>query len=285
MSAVALVALAAALVCWPSRAVPRRLRAAMPGPECEAGPPGRRRWRTVGAPAVDRLPDGVPVVAAGVLGELAAGLGGVVAGLVLGLVVVRARRSARDLRARVETAAGLAEALGAFAAELRTGAPPALAARAAARDHTGLGARALSLVAATATLGGDVPAALRRAAPAARSREGSGARELGRFADAWSLAERHGIGLADLAGAVAIDLRARSRFIGALRAQVAGPRATAAVLAMLPVLGVLLGEGVGAHPWRVLSGSVVGQVLLVVGVTLLGAGMEWTERLIAGVSR
>jgi len=70
-----------------------------------------------------------------------------------------------------------------------------------------------------------------------------------------------------------------------VQAQVAGPRATATVLGALPVLGVLLGEGIGAHPWAVLSGTVVGQALLVVGVVLLGAGIEWTERIVVGVTR
>jgi tight adherence protein B len=111
------------------------------------------------------------------------------------------------------------------------------------------------------------------------------AEHLDRLAGAWALAERHGIALAGPAAAVAHDLRARSRLAGGLRARLAGPRATAAVLAGLPVLGVLLGEGIGARPWAVLTAAGVGQVLLVVGVGLVCAGLAWTERIVAGVTR
>jgi tight adherence protein B len=139
----------------------------------------------------------------------------------------------------------------------------------------------MALVGATAHLGGDVPAALR----AARAREPVVAEHLDRLAGAWALAERHGIALAGPAAAVARDLRVRARVAGGLRARLAGPRATAAVLAGLPVLGLLLGEGIGARPWAVLTGGLIGQVLLVVGVGLVCAGLAWTERIVAGVAR
>jgi tight adherence protein B len=223
----------------------------------------------------------VPALGGLVLAAVLAGPGGAAATLVLGAVLLRSRRARRHERARTETTTGLAEGFAAFAAELRAGHPPASAAAAAGRDAGSAARRALARVEATARLGGDVPAALREQA----TTDPLAGPHLVRLADAWSLAERHGIGLAGLAEAVAEDLRARSRFAGRLAAQLAGPRTTAAVLAALPGIGLLLGQLVGAHPFGVLTGSAVGQVLLVVGAVLVAAGLEWSRRLIAGVVR
>jgi tight adherence protein B len=268
-AAVALVLVAAALVCWPPPRVALRLTGR------ERPPSGLLR---LSAPARRR---GLLLPGAGLAGALLAGPGGAVAALVLAATLHRHRRAARAERERASATAGLAEALASFAAEVRAGAPPAGAAAAAGTDAHPAAARVMALVGATAHLGGDVPAALR----AARSREPAAAEHLDRLAGAWALAEQHGIALAGPAGAVAEDLRARARAAGGLRARLAGPRATAAVLAGLPVLGVLLGEGIGARPTAVLTGGVVGQVLLVVGVGLVCAGLAWTERIVAGVAR
>jgi tight adherence protein B len=59
----------------------------------------------------------------------------------------------------------------------------------------------------------------------------------------------------------------------------AGPRASAAVLAGLPVFGVLLGELSGARPLHVLVGTAEGQVLLVLGAVFLASGLWWTKRI------
>jgi tight adherence protein B len=59
----------------------------------------------------------------------------------------------------------------------------------------------------------------------------------------------------------------------------AGPRASAAVLAGLPAVGLLLGEAMGVQPLRVLSTTGTGQTLLVVGTGLLCAGVLWSARL------
>jgi tight adherence protein B len=48
---------------------------------------------------------------------------------------------------------------------------------------------------------------------------------------------------------------------------------------------MVLGQLVGAHPLGVLTGTGVGQVLLVVGAALVSAGLEWSRRLTAGVLR
>ena len=266
---VALVLVAGAALVWPPAGAPGRLRALTPVP---AGP---------ARVAVSRVPAVVPVLAGLAVAALFAGIGGAVAAVVLGAVLLRGRRARRAERARTETTAGLAEGLAAFAGELRAGHPPASAAAAAGRDAGTAARRALARVEATARLGGDVPAALREQAIS----DPLAGPHLLRLADAWSLADRHGIGLAALAEAVAEDLRARARFAGRLGAQLAGPRTTAAVLAALPGIGLVLGQLVGAHPFGVLTGTGVGQVLLVVGAALVAAGLEWSRRLTAGVVR
>jgi tight adherence protein B len=53
------------------------------------------------------------------------------------------------------------------------------------------------------------------------------------------------------------------------------------VLAALPVLGVLLGEGIGAGPWHVLTGTSSGLALLVLGTGLACAGILWSGRITA----
>jgi tight adherence protein B len=84
--------------------------------------------------------------------------------------------------------------------------------------------------------------------------------------------------------AVRRDLDHRARAAGRLTAALAGPRATAAVLAALPLVGLLLGQAVGAAPWRVLTGSVAGQVLLVLGSGLACIGVIWSARLVGKVA-
>jgi tight adherence protein B len=65
---------------------------------------------------------------------------------------------------------------------------------------------------------------------------------------------------------------------------VAAPQASALLLAGLPLLGLAMGSGVGADPWGVLTGTPVGQVLLVSGCALEVAGIAWTRRLVHRVA-
>ncbi|MDD7941716.1 type II secretion system F family protein [Actinomycetospora lutea] len=266
---VVLALVAAALATWPAPSAARRL----------ATPATPRRGRPALSGLLRRR--AVLLPGAAVLGLGVAGVGGALAAVVLAATLSRHRAAAGAERERTAATGALAEALSSFAAEIRAGAPPATAAASAGADAHPAAARVMTLLGATAHLGGDVPAALR----AARTREPALGAHLDRLAGAWALADRHGIALAGPAGAVAHDLRARARMAGGLRARLAGPRATAAVLAGLPVLGLLLGEGIGARPWAVLTGGLVGQGLLVVGVGLVCAGLAWTERIVAGVTR
>jgi tight adherence protein B len=59
----------------------------------------------------------------------------------------------------------------------------------------------------------------------------------------------------------------------------AGARTTAAVLAGLPVLGVCLGQMIGADPLHFLFSGGAGGWLLVVGVMLACCGLLWSDRI------
>jgi tight adherence protein B len=274
----AFAALGAAALSWPVAVGRARL-----------GRP-RARWTATtvrpGAQprAAHRFPIVLMVVAAGGGALLAGPAGALAAALASGTATAR-WRAGRERRDGAAAAAGLADALAVLVAELRAGAQAGDAAGAAAADgHPDTG-RALSAAAAAVRIGGDVPAVLRNAsstmpAVAAQLRPG-----LGSLAHAWSLADRHGIPLADLLDAVRADTEERVRFAADVQARLAGPRATAAVLAGLPLLGLALGQAVGGAPVRVLGQTGVGQLLLVLGSCLACAGVLWSARLVAGAVR
>ncbi|MEV6607251.1 type II secretion system F family protein [Kutzneria sp. NPDC051319] len=234
-----------------------------------AARPTRRRWR------LPRPTNTMLAVVGAVVGWCVLGPGGAVANAVLCTTCWRRWHSRRRLRLRTQAAEGMVGALGAMVAELRVGAHPATAAERAAIDADPLAARAMSTVANTARLGGDVDRALVRSA----STEPSLAGVLGQVGRAWRLAARHGLPLAEVLDSVRRDLDQRLQFTRQVHARMAGPRASAAVLAALPELGVLLGEAIDAHPLHVLSDTPVGQLLLTVGALLICAGVIWSAKL------
>lgn len=270
--------LAAATLCWPAGASRGRLTELR-----------RTRWQLPRGAAssawVKQRCLLLSTLAAGVGALLAGPGGGLAAAMMTGTANAR-WRAGRDHKAAATAAIGLSDALGVLVAELRAGAHPSDAASAAvagssdgAPDGVPKGAaatRALSAAAAAARLGGDVPGALRISGPAQLRPW------LDRLAVAWSLADRYGIPLADLLDAVRSDTEQRVRFAAEVQARLAGPRATAAVLAGLPLLGVVLGHAVGAAPLRVLSETSAGQGLLVIGTGLACAGVLWSARLMSG---
>jgi tight adherence protein B len=232
--------------------------------------------RTSGRSTVARALPATAVTAAGaVAGLLALGPAGALVGGAAGVLWRRRQERARRDRAAATTTAALADALDRITEELRAGAHPATALRGVVADAEP--ARAVLGPAATAAaLGEGVGAAI--AAEAARRPEVD--RPLRQVAGAWTLAEQHGVPLADLLAGVHADLRWRLAYTGRVGAALAGPRATAAVLTGLPVLGILLGELVGAAPLQVLRGGVLGQVLVVCGVGLAAAGAAWAEAIL-----
>lgn len=104
---------------------------------------------------------------------------------------------------------------------------------------------------------------------------------LKRLGTGWMLSRRHGVAFTPLIDALAEEI-AQVLISDARRAgEVAGPRMSGYVMAGLPVMGLLLGAGMGADPVGVLLGTSIGRVLLVVGVVLTCAGLLWSARIVA----
>ena len=180
----------------------------------------------------------------------------------------RTRRQARALEAQV------VEACEAVASGLRAGLAPERVLVGASREL------AVLRPAATADrLGGDVPSALRTAAATA------GASRLAMLAAAWDVAQRSGAGLADAVTRIAAAVRADQGRSRQVDAALAGARSTARLFAVLPILGVALGSGMGTDPVAVLTTSPAGAWALCLGTALAVAGLVWVERLADGAVR
>ena len=106
-----------------------------------------------------------------------------------------------------------------------------------------------------------------------------GAEGLRRIAACWRVGSGTGAGLADALDRVADGLRREQALRRQVGAELAGPRATARLLAALPVAGILLGASAGADPLDVLLHTVPGTWCLAVGLTLAALGLAWVERI------
>jgi tight adherence protein B len=103
-------------------------------------------------------------------------------------------------------------------------------------------------------------------------------------AEGWALTERHGAPLVDVLDVVVGALRDAARTDAAVETALAAPRATARLLGVLPLGGLVLGELVGVHPVSVLLGTAAGRVVGCAGLGCTLAGRMWMRRLVAGVT-
>jgi tight adherence protein B len=256
LSALSLWLCAAGLLSWPSGAVRARLAVLTGNRRGRALPAawGRiaRRFGFAVAPAV------LAFVFAGPAGALAVGM--------LTAACRREWRSRKAAKEKIAAAQGITEALSAMVAELRAGAHPVMAAESAAVDAAPRAAETMRLIAASARLDGNLG-------------EHGEDPVLSRLGVAWSLVRKHGLPMAEVLDAVRRDAAAGVRFARQTHARMAGPRASAVVLALLPAVGIALGEAMGARPVHVLASTVPGQILLVVGSALVWAGMAWSAKL------
>jgi tight adherence protein B len=211
---------------------------------------------------------------AGALGGLVAGASLGPAGLVLlaaslaGTLVHKRVAQARTHRAHESRArTAVCEACELMAAELRAGRSPSQALDAGAAVFAGLAPAAVA-----ATLGGDVPRALRTFC-------GPGQEALRPLAAAWLVAERSGASLASLLDRTVATLRESQSVRDEVSAQLSAPRATSRVLAVLPLVGVGLGFGMNADPLGFLLGTPAGMACLATGTALAVTGLYWVERL------
>jgi len=187
----------------------------------------------------------------------------------------RVRLAGEARRARERRGDAVIALCAALAGEVRAGRQPGEALLRAARDSGGLG-DAQAAVLAAARFGGDVPGAL-----AAAARE-AGAEGLLGLAACWRVAVDQGAGLAAGLDRLEGALRAERDQRADLRAQLAGARSTAVMLAGLPALGLALGAALGADPLRVLLHTGAGLGCLLVGGLLEALGMWWAMRIVRG---
>ncbi|HOB49791.1 MAG TPA: type II secretion system F family protein [Mycobacterium sp.] len=217
---------------------------------------------------------GPAIAAVVVLGPAVAIAAGLVAVTLFSRRLRRRRRRDSSSEGRA-----LSTALEVLVGELRVGSHPVRGFAVAAAEAVGASASghavgtALGAVAARARLGADVAAGLRDSA-----RRSSAPHYWSRVAVYWRLAAEHGLPMATLMATAYRDITERQRFADRVDAALSGARATAMVLAGLPILGVLLGELVGAQPVSFLLGE--GGWALAAGSALLCAGVVWSDRII-----
>jgi len=238
------------------------------------GPP-RRRLGLRGVPRATRRPAwivaGVPCVVALIL---VVPIAVVVAFAILALTLATRRRRAVLSARRAAESDALQGALSVLVGELRVGAHPIAAFETAAAEVDGPVATRLNEVAARARLGADVGAGLRDVA--AQSMLPA---QWERLAVCWQLAQTHGLAIATLMRTAHRDIVERDRYASRVSAGMAGARATAVILAGLPLLGIGLGELIGADPVRFLLSGGTGGWLLVIGVVLACSGLAWSDRI------
>lgn len=94
------------------------------------------------------------------------------------------------------------------------------------------------------------------------------------------LAHQLGSPLADMLDGCAASLTLADAGDAARRAALAGPVASAKLLAALPALGLLLGAAIGADPLGQLLGGGLGSLVGAGGLLLYGVGLRWTAALV-----
>lgn len=176
------------------------------------------------------------------------------------------RRSRAARRVRLERRR-LAEACLVLSTELRAGRTPGTALLEAAAVSPGL------LPAGRAAAAGQDPgpalSLLAAESPASR-----------RLLVAWQVSTRTGASLAQTVERVADDLAAAVELDRLVAEETAPARATARVLAALPVVALLASASIGFEVGDALR-SVLGQAALVLGVALAVVGVAWIDRLAA----
>jgi tight adherence protein B len=158
-----------------------------------------------------------------------------------------------------------------IAVELAAGRPPDTALTHAAEVLPGM--PGLAAVIDAAQHGDDVPTALTRAS----ATEGCDGLRL--LAGCWRVGVDRGGMFASVVEGLAEALRDEQTHREDITLQLAGPRATARLLAGLPVLGLGMAAALGAKPLSFLFGTLPGAACLTLGIGLDVVGLWWTSHL------
>ena len=162
----------------------------------------------------------------------------------------------------------------------------ALTAARTVRAEVGAGiAPATALAAAATAAPMHAPALREAAAHLDKGADGSAALiavpELAGLGHAFRVSAESGASTGSVLDAVVRDLVAARDRDDSVATALAASRASAGLLAGLPVVGVALGVAMGADPIGVLFGSAAGRMVGAVGVVLDCAGLAWTMRIVA----
>ena len=104
-------------------------------------------------------------------------------------------------------------------------------------------------------------------------------------AAAWNVAEHSGAPLSPALRGAATALRDRAETARDVRTALAGPRATARLMAWLPLVGVAMAYLIGVDVVGALVAGPLGWGVAVLGAALAAAGRVWTARLVRDASR
>lgn len=217
----------------------------------------------------------VALASGGAVAVAVLGLRGVHLALALVLIAGGGALARLLARGRAERAAAVRRRLvvdyaEALAGELRAGQPVLTALERASSSWPDSAA-----VVAAATLDADVPEALRRlgAAP--------GGAALRRLAAAWELCAVTGAGLAFAVEQVVETARVEQRTTSMVQGELASARATARLVATLPVVVLVAAQGMGARSWEFLLSTPAGVGCLALGLGLALVGTWWIDRIAA----
>ena len=100
------------------------------------------------------------------------------------------------------------------------------------------------------------------------------------LAACWEVADRSGAGLALAVTRMAAGLRAAAESDAQLEGEIAAVRTSARLLAGLPLLGLLIGQWIGADSLAWLAGGWLGRGVLAAGVALQLLGIAWLHRMV-----
>jgi len=104
---------------------------------------------------------------------------------------------------------------------------------------------------------------------------------LAQIGHAWRVSQISGSSMCDPLEQVRINLEEASAAGDVVRGELAGPRATAQMLAVFPFLGMAMASGLGANPLVFFTSTVVGRLCFLAGIFLGCVGMIWSESVAA----
>ena len=200
-----------------------------------------------------------------------------------GLFALKLRRRAHQRAEAAAFRAEVARVIRSASGELRAGVDPVAALRAATGGTSLHAERAWGMDVSGPWVGvrvadtADVGTALQSAA----STPGGGS--LADVAAAWHLAEQAGAPLAVILDRMAGAMQAEVELDREVAGEAEPARATARLMAGLPIFGLGLGLLLGVNPVAVLLGSGLGVACLVGGLALACCGVWWIERIVSAL--